>query len=108
MRNFTLPVMLLAVVFTSSSFTKLPDDDNGHYKNNGYFFAILNGNMFEMRDDDKYRAELINKTGTMSNSSSGLSRVANSLIFYGNEFKDEKGKLFDENIDFEYTSMKVL
>ena len=103
MRNFTLPVMLLAVVFTSSSFTKLPDDDNGHYKNNGYFFAILNGNMFEMRDDDKYRAELINKTGTMSNSSSGLSRVANSLIFYGNEFKDEKGKLFDENIDFEYT-----
>lgn len=81
MRNFTLSVMLIAVICLSSSFTKLPEDDNGHYKNNGYFFAILNGTMFEMRDDDKYRAELINKTGTMSNSNSGLSRVANSLIF---------------------------
>ncbi len=74
------------------------------YKNNGYFFAILDGKMFEMRDEDKYRAELLNKTGAINHSvKAQLNRVATSVIFYGNQFKDAKGKLFDENLEFEFS-----
>lgn len=95
---------LLGVVLLSGSFTSKPEDDSGHYKNTGYFFAILNGTMFEMRDDDKYRAELVNKTGTLTGTTSAnLSRVATSLIFYGNDFDLGNGKYFNENIEFEYS-----
>lgn len=98
----TLPIVLLLVVLFASF--KPDDDENGHYKNNGYFFAIMDGNMFEMRDNDKYRAELVNKTGSINNSkAANLSRVATSLIFYGNDFKDDAGKIFTENIEFEYS-----
>lgn len=104
MRKLFTYLLLTACVLVSGSFITLPEDDNGHYKNTGYFFAILNGNMFEMRDDDKYRAELVNKTGTMKNNSTGeLNRVATSLIFYGNNFIGDDGKPFTENIDFEYS-----
>ncbi|MBK7148649.1 MAG: hypothetical protein IPH78_07425 [Bacteroidetes bacterium] len=102
MKKNATPFLLLGLLLVFGSFK--PDDENGHYKNNGYFFAILNGTMFEMRDDDKYRAELVNKTGSMNNSKAAqLSRVATSLIFYGNNFTDENGKIFTENIEFEYS-----
>ncbi|MFN8300613.1 MAG: hypothetical protein U0T75_16040 [Chitinophagales bacterium] len=102
MKKAVTPLLLLLVIVSSGFRSQRPpEDDNGHYKNNGYFFAILNGNMFEMRDDDKYRAELVNKTGSMKDDK--LSRAATSLIFYGNDFKDENGKLFTENVEMEYT-----
>ena len=104
MRKFTFSLSLLAVILLFGSFKIIPDDESGHYKNNGYFFSILNGNMFEMRDSDKYRAELVNKTGNLNSTNShSLNRSANSIVFYGNEFKDEKGKMFNETIEFEYT-----
>ncbi|MFN8288120.1 MAG: hypothetical protein U0V74_15295 [Chitinophagales bacterium] len=101
MRKIITPLFLICVLFISGGFSSKPEDDNGHYKNNGYFFAILDGNMFEMRDDDKYRAELVNKTGAMSEDK--ISRVATSLIFYGNEFKDENNKPFTESIEAEFS-----
>ncbi len=101
MRKIITPLFLICILFVSGSFNSKPDDENGHYKNNGYFFAIMDGNMFEMRDDDKYRAELVNKTGSMKDDK--LSRVATSLVFYGNEFKDDAGKPFTENIDVEFS-----
>lgn len=102
MKRTTTLVALASALLVFGSFR--PDDDNGHYKNNGYFFAILNGSMFEMRDDDKYRAELVNKTASLNNSKSEqISRVATSLIFYGNNFTDEQGKIFTENVDFEFS-----
>lgn len=101
MRKIATPLLLIGILFVSGGFNSRPEDDNGHYKNNGYFFAILNGTMFEMRDDDKYRAELVNKTGSMKDDKT--TRVATSLIFYGNDFTDDKGKPFTENVDVEFS-----
>ncbi len=104
MQTIRTLLLLSGIMLISGSFKGYDDDLQNHYKNNGYFFAILDGNMFEMRDDDKYRAELVNKTGSLNQKASAqLSRVANSLIFYGNNYKDENGKPFDENIEFEYS-----
>ncbi len=101
MTKFTLLVFLSGIVLLTGSFK--PEGDQEHYKNSGYFFAILDGQMFEMRDDDKYRAELVNKTASLNSKTSELNRVATSLIFYGNQFKDENGKPFTESIDFEFS-----
>ena len=101
MRKFTFSIFLLGVILFFGSFK--PEGDQEHYKNSGYFFAILDGKMFEMRDDDKYRAELINKSASLNNKTAELNRVATSLIFYGNQFMDDKGKPMDENIDIEYS-----
>ena len=103
MRKFFTLLFLFSIVFISGSF-KSGDEEQTHYKNSGYFFAILNGNMFEMRDEDKYRAELVNKTKDINNNkSSELNRIATSLIFYGNNFRDDNKKLFDEKVEFEYS-----
>lgn len=77
-------------------------DDETHFKNSGYFFAILDGKMFEMRDNDKYRAELINRTATLENKSGGPTQVIAALNFYGNTFPNADGKAFDEMITMEY------
>ncbi|MCS6935375.1 MAG: hypothetical protein NZM35_09540 [Chitinophagales bacterium] len=85
------------------SFLPPPDENNEHYKNKGYFFAILNGNIFEMRDDEKYRAELIYRTGALVYNNANLKQVTTSLSFFGNEFRGPDGKLFLENIEIEYS-----
>jgi hypothetical protein len=95
---FTVSILLTLVC---TSFIKMEDEET-HYKNNGYFFAILDGKMFELRDEDKYRAELINRTGMINQNSSSSSRVDNSLTFFGPDFTDSLGKVFTESIEFSY------
>jgi len=92
---------LVLMVVVCSSFLRLEDGET-HYKNNGYFFAIIDGKMFELRDEDKYRAELVNRTGALNQTKGTLSRVDNTLTFFGPDFIDSTGKTYTESIEFSY------
>lgn len=101
MKRTILSVFLFATLLFGSSFK--PQSSQEKYSNSGYFMAILGTGMFELRDNDKYRAEMRTKGGTMNNNSSELNRSATSIMFYGNSFTDADGKSFDENLNVEYT-----
>lgn len=100
MQRVILFVFVSAVLMLTASFKKQAIDER--YSNSGYFMAIVGGGMFELRDADKYRAEMRTKTASMNNRTSEINRSATSITFYGNSFKDAEGNSFDETLSFEY------
>jgi len=101
--------LLAATVILCGSFKKKVDSHLVQFKNDGYFIAVIDGKMFETRDDAKYSADLTNKSADVllgsstNNNAPKLTRVANSLTFFGNQFFDESGNISEERINFDYT-----
>ncbi len=105
-RLFTL-IFLLSIMVAGSSF-KLKRAHVEQFKNDGYLMAVIDGKAFEAREENKYTAELMNKSAdskTLLASASGsrLTRVATMVNFYGSDFKDDDNNTFTESLGFEYT-----
>ena len=83
-------------------------NDDREYKNTGYFFAVIdNKSMFELRDNYKYKAELVNKNAAIDGRST--MRVVNSMEFFGNSFNNAEGKQYDESLamDIDFNNGRV-
>ena len=92
MQRAILPVFLLVIMLFTSSFK--PQSSGERYSNSGYFMAIVGTGMFELRDNDKYRAEMRTKGGSLNNNISELNRSSTSIMFYGNSITDAQGNSF--------------
>lgn len=108
MKKIITIFLLVAIVVIGGSFKKKSDSHLVRFKNDGYFIAVVDGKMFETRDDSKYSADLVNKSadvllGSSPTTTPKLTRVANSISFFGNQFFDESGNTCEERINFEYT-----
>ncbi|MBL0308219.1 MAG: hypothetical protein IPP77_00515 [Bacteroidetes bacterium] len=70
------------------------------------FIAVVDGQLFNTRDENKYSAELANKSADVflgtSPTQPKMTRVANTLSFFGNQFFDEDGNTAEERISIEY------
>lgn len=76
--------------------------DNSFYKNTGNVQILVDGKLFELREKDKYRAQLLHKTNLTQGAGKMEKYVQASLMFYGNSVQDENGKSFEEKLDFDY------
>lgn len=69
--------------------------------------AVIDGRVFDTREENKYTAELKNKSGDIFASAdqkaSTLTKVTNSLQFFGTDFKDDDNNVFTESLGIEYT-----
>jgi len=104
-RLFTL-FFLLTIFIAGSSFKMKPAAHTEQFKNDGYLMAVIDGKTFEARDENKYTAELMNKSNdnsTLIQTGSKITRVATAINFYGSEYKDEDDNTFTESLGFEYT-----
>lgn len=104
-RLFTL-ICLLSIVFAGSSFKTKRHTEQ--FKNDGFLMAVIEGKTFEARDENKYTAELMNKSAesnTLLPQANGgkLTRIATMINFYGSDFKDDDDNTFTESLGFEYT-----
>lgn len=93
--------LLVVICILLSSAFKPPQED-AYFKNDGALVAVIDGRNFEIRDKDRYHAELIYKTASINKGNNIIRHVAVSLNFFGNTIKDEKGNDFKENVEFEY------
>lgn len=97
---------LLSMVILAGSFKDGPQH-LVQFKNDGVFIAVIDGKMFNTRDENRYSAELTNKSADvfLGSSATGpkMTRVANTLSFYGNQFFDESGNIAEERISFDYS-----
>lgn len=80
-----------------------PSGDNDYYRNDCNLLAVVEGKNFELRDNDKYHAELLYKSSSMSGTSSLKKQVDANIIFFGNALKDENGNPWNEKLEFEYS-----
>ena len=99
---------LLSIFVAGSSFKMTRHAHVEQFKNDGYLTAVIDGRTFEAREENKYTAELMNKSADSKNllaSESGakLTRVATMVNFYGSDFKDDDNNTFTESLGFEYT-----
>ncbi len=101
MKQLSTPLTLLCVVLFMSSFK--PEGYRDLFKETGSIEATLNGRRFEVREGSFYRAMLVTKASSFTNSQSGQQRTATSLFFYGKDSTDEKGSAFTEGINIEFT-----
>jgi hypothetical protein len=95
--------LLLLVVFAGSSF-KLKRAEQ--FKSDGYLVAVIDGKSFEARDENKYTADLMNKSAdnnALVSTGGKITRVATAINFYGSDFKDDDNNTFTESLGFEYT-----
>ena len=102
-RLFTL-IFLLSIIVAGSSF-KLKRAHVEQFKNDGYLMAVIDGRTFEARDENKYTAELMNKSAdasTLVPTGGKITRVATTVNFYGSDFKDDDNNTFTESLGFEY------
>ena len=105
MKRFFTLFILLSIVFAGSSF-KLKRSSTQQFKNDGYLMAVIDGKTFEARDENKYTAELMNKSadnGQLVPTGSKITRVATAINFYGSDFRDDDNNTFTESLGFEYT-----
>jgi hypothetical protein len=100
-------LLLVAIVLTAGSFKSKRKYNQAGYKKDGYFIAVVDGKMFVTRDENRYSAELVNKTTDAFWESmevkSKLKGVTNSMTFFGNQFFDASANLAEERINFSYT-----
>lgn len=92
---FSYAALLLLCAFA-------PAEDNSYYRNDCNLAVVVEGKSFELRDTDKYHAELLYKTASMNGGNSLKKQVDASITFYGNELKDEKDRAFGEKLEIEY------
>ncbi len=98
-------LFLLSIITSGSSF-KAKHVYTEQFKNDGYLMAVIDGRTFDLRDDNKYTAELMNKStdrSTLIPTGSKITRVATAINFYGSDFKDDDNNTFTESLGFEYT-----
>lgn len=91
---------LLICLIAGNSFA--PAIENIFYKNTGNVQVVVDGNIFELREKDKYRAQLLHKTALTDGAGRMEKFVMASLMFYGNSVTDELGNSFEEKLDFDY------
>jgi len=106
MKRFATLLILSVIILGGSSFKTKRRAHAEQFKNDGYVQVIVDGRILDLRDDNKYTADLVNKSSDLPfNNTPGakITRVANSLNFYGADFRDEDGNTFTEGINFEYT-----
>lgn len=104
MKRITTLLTLVAIIISAESFkAKHPHTSVNQFKNDGFLVALVDGKPFAIREENKYTAQLANKTYDIYARDPKLTRVANTISFYGNDFKDEDENLFNESIGFEYT-----
>ena len=105
MKRFFTLFILFSIVFAGSSF-KLKRSSTQQFKNDGFLMAVIDGKTFESRDENKYTAELMNKSadnGQLVPTGSKITRVATAINFYGSDFRDDDNNTFTESLGFEYT-----
>lgn len=107
-RLCTVLILVTTLVGAESFKLKHHPANTQQFKNDGYVMAVIDGKVFEVREENKYTAELKNKStgnplfpGTTTDAR--LSRVANVINVYGGDFQDMDGSMFNESIGFEYT-----
>lgn len=101
MQKVILPCYLLSIFLLTTSLKNEGNDER--YSNSGYFMAIVGSNLFELRDNNKYRADMRTKSASLNNQTTEFSRSTTALIFYGNNFTDSLGNSFDETVSIEYS-----
>jgi hypothetical protein len=105
MKRLVTLVILFSIILTGSSFKIKRRGHTEQFKNDGYLQAIIDGKVFEQRDDNKYTAELVNKSSDLpfnNSPNARITRVANCVTFYGSDFKDADGNTFTESVGFDY------
>lgn len=98
---------LCVILLTASSFKTNNGNSAPRYKSDGTFIAVVDGQIFNTRDENKYTAELANKSSDAFLGTSPTvpktTRVANVMSFFGSQFFDESGNTAEERINIEYT-----
>ncbi|MDB5281529.1 MAG: hypothetical protein JWO06_604 [Bacteroidota bacterium] len=104
MKRLFTTLFLACLILFGSSFKKHRGHVE-HYKNEGYLMAVIDGRVFETREENKYTAELKNKSGDLfaSANATPLTKVTTSVNFFGTDFKDDDNNVFTESLGFEYT-----
>ena len=107
MKRLSALILLVSIFVAGSSF-KLKRAHTEQFKNDGYFMASIDGKTFAAREDNKYTAELMNKSlerGTLIQPAAGtkLTRVATTINFYGADMRDDDDNTFTESVGLEYT-----
>ena len=107
MKRISTLLLLVSLIVAGSSF-KLKRTRSEQFKNDGYFTAVIDGKVFDARDDNKYTASLLNKSAdrnTLIQPATGgkLTRVATAINFYGSDLRDDDNNTFTESVGLEYT-----
>ena len=105
-RLFTILILATAFMGAESFKIKQHPAHVEQFKNDGYIMAVIDGKVFDVRQENVYTAELKNKSinNPLFNSSTAkISRIANVVNVYGGDFQDANGNIFNESIGFEYT-----
>jgi hypothetical protein len=108
MKRFLTFFFLLSIMVAGSSFKLGRHAHVEQFKSDGYLMAVIDGKTFQAREENKYTAELMNKSvesnSLLASTNGGkLTRVATMLNFYGSDFKDDDDNTFTESLGFEYT-----
>ena len=103
MKRFFTTIFLLSLILVGSSFKKHRGHVE-HYKNEGYLMAIIDGRVFETREENKYTAELKNKSNDLysNGNATALTKVTTAVNFFGTDFKDDDNNVFTESLGIEY------
>src|ERR1043165_7462120 len=102
MTKIFTPTALLALAFFSLSSFK-PEGYRDLFKEEGSISVTVNGQAFQLREKDFYRAMLVNKVNAAASTGTQLSRVATALYFYGLDTVDADNRTFSESIGVEFT-----
>jgi len=96
MNTLLKTLMLTAILFFAGSFKSGTPGNTANYKNDGYFMASIDGRFFDSRSHDRYTAEVIHKT------SGDKDELSTDLTFYGNDYFDQSGNMFQESLELKY------
>lgn len=100
MKQFFTCLLLECIFFGARSGT--PDGYRDSFHSTGAISATINGQQFQVREGDFYRAILVNKAASFTNSSTGK-QIVTSLYFYGKDSIDAEQNSFTEHINIDYT-----
>ena len=87
---------LVAFFLFAASFKSGQQGDTPRYKNQGYFSASIDGKRFDSRSNNKYTAEVVNKSNYSKNDQSA------DLTFFGGTYFDQSGNAFEESLQLKY------
>lgn len=100
MKQFFSCLLLLGIFYHAQSGT--PDGYRDSFRSSGSISATINGQQFQVREGDFYRAILVNKAASFTNASTGK-QIVTSLYFYGTDSVDAQSNSFTEHINIDYT-----
>lgn len=91
--NHLFKAFALIAIFISADSFKLSNQPDTHFKSEGYFYAKIDGKVFDSRSQDRYTAEV---TGTAAGQQNA------DIMFFGNSYYDASGNMFNESLQFKY------